>query len=334
MDDFELKLESDNKPKGKLKFKPKDPNADSTPIRVSDPALAAEAPAAPAEAAPAQSGGTQFTPQSTGTQFTVRGSEEPAAVQSGGTQFTPQGGGTQFRPKGAPAAGFGYGNDEEYSDTAKYTGSNKGGYDYGYGQTPSRPASYGNPGGGPGQYGGTGQGQYGGQYGGAPQGQYGGQYGGAPQGQYGGQYGGAPQGQYGGQYGGAPQGQYGGQYGAPYDPDRERLRRQLNEEPVQQHYLGDGNDARAALIMGIISMIAGTVGGLVGMFGGLYCIFLVYVLPIFGIIKAIEVTKRDKKLALAWVALGLNIMALTPGVIAILIAILSAVMRASGGYYY
>ena len=75
-------------------------------------------------------------------------------------------------------------------------------------------------------------------------------------------------------------------------------------------------------------------GGLVGMFGGLYCIFLVYVLPIFGIIKAIEVTKRDKKLALAWVALGLNIMALTPGVIAILIAILSAVMRASGGYYY
>ena len=283
MDDFELKLESDNKPKGKLKFKPKDPNADSTPIRVSDPALAAEAPAAPAEAAPAQ---------------------------SGGTQFTPQGGGTQFRPQGAPAAGFGYGNDEEYSDTAKYTGSNKGGYDYGYGQTPSRPASYGNPGGGPGQYGGTGQGQYGGQYGGAPQGQYG------------------------GQYGGAPQGQYGGQYGAPYDPDRERLRRQLNEEPVQQHYLGDGNDARAALIMGIISMIAGTVGGLVGMFGGLYCIFLVYVLPIFGIIKAIEVTKRDKKLALAWVALGLNIMALTPGVIAILIAILSAVMRASGGYYY
>ena len=309
MDDFELKLESDNKPKGKLKFKPKDPNADSTPIRVSDPALAAEAPAAPAEAAPAQSGGTQFT---------VRGSEEPAAVQSGGTQFTPQGGGTQFRPQGAPAAGFGYGNDEEYSDTAKYTGSNKGGYDYGYGQTPSRPASYGNPGGGPGQYGGTGQGQYGGQYGGAPQGQYGGQYGGAPQGQYGGQYGGAPQ----------------GPYGAPYDPDRERLRRQLNEEPVQQHYLGDGNDARAALIMGIISMIAGTVGGLVGMFGGLYCIFLVYVLPIFGIIKAIEVTKRDKKLALAWVALGLNIMALTPGVIAILIAILSAVMRASGGYYY
>ena len=301
MDDFELKLESDNKPKGKLKFKPKDPNADSTPIRVSDPALAAEAPAAPAEAAPAQSGGTQFT---------VRGSEEPAAGQSGGTQFTPQGGGTQFRPQGAPAAGFGYGNDEEYSDTAKYTGSNKGGYDYGYGQTPSRPASYGNPGGGPGQYGGTGQGQYGGQYGGAPQGQYG------------------------GQYGGAPQGQYGGQYGAPYDPDRERLRRQLNEEPVQQHYLGDGNDARAALIMGIISMIAGTVGGLVGMFGGLYCIFLVYVLPIFGIIKAIEVTKRDKKLALAWVALGLNIMALTPGVIAILIAILSAVMRASGGYYY
>ena len=301
MDDFELKLESDNKPKGKLKFKPKDPNADSTPIRVSDPALAAEAPAAPAEAAPAQSGGTQFT---------VRGSEEPAAVQSGGTQFTPQGGGTQFRPQGAPAAGFGYGNDEEYSDTAKFTGSNKGGYDYGYGQTPSRPASYGNPGGGPGQYGGTGQGQYGGQYGGAPQGQYG------------------------GQYGGAPQGQYGGQYGAPYDPDRERLRRQLNEEPVQQHYLGDGNDARAALIMGIISMIAGTVGGLVGMFGGLYCIFLVYVLPIFGIIKAIEVTKRDKKLALAWVALGLNIMALTPGVIAILIAILSAVMRASGGYYY
>ena len=285
MDDFELKLESDNKPKGKLKFKPKDPNADSTPIRVSDPALAAE---------------------------------EPAAVQSGGTQFTPQGGGTQFRPQGAPAAGFGYGNDEEYSDTAKYTGSNKGGYDYGYGQTPSRPASYGNPGGGPGQYGGTGQGQYGGQYGGAPQGQYGGQYGGAPQGQYGGQYGGAPQ----------------GPYGAPYDPDRERLRRQLNEEPVQQHYLGDGNDARAALIMGIISMIAGTVGGLVGMFGGLYCIFLVYVLPIFGIIKAIEVTKRDKKLALAWVALGLNIMALTPGVIAILIAILSAVMRASGGYYY
>ena len=310
MDDFELKLESDNKPKGKLKFKPKDPNADSTPIRVSDPALAAEAPAAPAEAAPAQSGGTQFTPQSSGTQFTVRGSEESAAVQSGGTQFTPQGGGTQFRPQGAPAAGFGYGNDEEYSDTAKYTGSNKGGYDYGYGQTPSRPASYGNPGGGPGQYGGTGQGQYGGQYGGAPQGQYG------------------------GQYGGAPQGQYGGQYGAPYDPDRERLRRQLNEEPVQQHYLGDGNDARAALIMGIISMIAGTVGGLVGMFGGLYCIFLVYVLPIFGIIKAIEVTKRDKKLALAWVALGLNIMALTPGVIAILIAILSAVMRASGGYYY
>jgi hypothetical protein len=313
MDDFELKLESDNKPKGKLKFKPKDPNADSTPIRVSDPALAAEAPAAPAEAAPAQS---------TGTQFTVRGSEEPAAVQSGGTQFTPQGGGTQFRPQGAPAAGFGYGVDEEYSDTAQYTGSNKGGYDYGYGQTPSRPASYGNPGGGPGQYGGSGQGQYGGQYGGAPQGQYGGQYGGAPQGQYG------------GQYGGAPQGQYGGQYGAPYDPDRERLRRQLNEEPVQQHYLGDGNDARAALIMGIISMIAGTVGGLVGMFGGLYCIFLVYVLPIFGIIKAIEVTKRDKKLALAWVALGLNIMALTPGVIAILIAILSAVMRASGGYYY
>ena len=313
MDDFELKLESDNKPKGKLKFKPKDPNADSTRIRVSDPALAAEAPAAPAEAAPAQSGGTQFT---------VRGSEEPAAVQSGGTQFTPQGGGTQFRPQGAPAAGFGYGNDEEYSDTAKFTGSNKGGYDYGYGQTPSRPTSYGNPGGGPGQYGGTGQGQYGGQYGGAPQGQYGGQYGGAPQGQYG------------GQYGGAPQGQYGGQYGAPYDPDRERLRRQLNEEPVQQHYLGDGNDARAALIMGIISMIAGTVGGLVGMFGGLYCIFLVYVLPIFGIIKAIEVTKRDKKLALAWVALGLNIMALTPGVIAILIAILSAVMRASGGYYY
>lgn len=306
MDDFELKLESDNKPKGKLKFKPKDPNADSTPIRVSDPALAAEAPAAPAEAEPAQSGGTQFTPQSSGTQFTVRGSEEPAAVQSGGTQFTPQGGGTQFRPQGAPAAGFGYGNDEEYSDTAKYMGSNKGGYDYGYGQTPSRPASYGNPGGGPGQYGGTGQGQYGGQYGGAPQGQYGGQYGGAPQ----------------------------GQYGAPYDPDRERLRRQLNEEPVQQHYIGDGNDARAALIMGIISMIAGTVGGLVGMFGGLYCIFLVYVLPIFGIIKAIEVTKRDKKLALAWVALGLNIMALTPGVIAILIAILSAVMRASGGYYY
>ena len=324
MDDFELKLESDNKPKGKLKFKPKDPNADSTPIRVSDPALAAEAPAAPAEAAPAQSGGTQFTPQSTGTQFTVRGSEELSAVQSGGTQFTvrgseelsavqsggtqftPQGGGTQFRPQGAPAAGFGYGNDEEYSDTAKYTGSNKGGYDYGYGQIPSRPASYGNPGGGPGQYGGTGQGQYGGQYGGAPQGQYGGQYGGAPQ----------------------------GQYGAPYDPDRERLRRQLNEEPVQQHYIGDGNDARTALIMGIISMIAGTVGGLVGMFGGLYCIFLVYVLPIFGIVKAIEVTKRDKKLALAWVALGLNIMALTPGVIAILIAILSAVMRASGGYYY
>ena len=71
-------------------------------------------------------------------------------------------------------------------------------------------------------------------------------------------------------------------------------------------------------------MVAGTVGGMIGMLGGMYCSFIVFVLPIFGIVKAASVAKRDKKMALAWVALGINCMALTPAVVAVLILILAS----------
>jgi hypothetical protein len=68
------------------------------------------------------------------------------------------------------------------------------------------------------------------------------------------------------------------------------------------------------------------------MIGGLYCTLLIVVLPIFGLVKASAVIKKDKKIAVAWVALGLNIMALTPVVIAVLILILAAAARGYAGY--
>ena len=71
-------------------------------------------------------------------------------------------------------------------------------------------------------------------------------------------------------------------------------------------------------------MVAGTVGGMIGMLGGMYCSFIVFILPIFGIVKAANVVRRDKKLAIGWVALGINCMALTPAVVAVLILILAS----------
>ena len=352
MEDFSLDLQTDSKPKGKLKFKKSTPDPQSTgtpagnytePVTDAVPEIA-EPVVSDTQFTPQSSGtqftpqgsgtqftpqssGTQFTPQGSGTQFTPQGSGTQFTPQSSGTQFTPQSSGTQFTPQSSgtqftPQGGFrpapSFGNDEEYSDTAKYKGSNDGGYDYGYSKSTSGQSAYG----------GTPQGQYGGQYGGPaarpPQGQYGGQYGG-PAGR-------PPQGQYGGQYGGPGQGQYGGRYGNGYDPDRERLRRQLYDEPVQQHSLEDGNEARTALLFGIISIVASVIGSAIGMIGGLYCTLLIVVLPIFGLVKAAAVIKKDKKIAVAWVALGLNIMALTPVVIAVLILILAAAARGYAGY--
>ena len=132
---FELKLESDNKPKGKPKFKPEGMNA-VTPIRVSDAALAAEAPAAPAGSACAEWRDAVYG----------EGSRRAGCCAEWRNPVY-----TAGRGNTVPAAGR---HLPQVSDTemTKNTpipqsirGSNKGGYDYGYGQTPSRPASYGNP---------------------------------------------------------------------------------------------------------------------------------------------------------------------------------------------
>ena len=103
MDDFSLDLQTEEKPKGKLKFKKSDPNA--APVHATDPLLKEMQPepqSIPQNNEPQfapQSGvhsllhrrGTQFTPQGGGTQFTPRNT---------GAQFAPQGGGTQFTASG------------------------------------------------------------------------------------------------------------------------------------------------------------------------------------------------------------------------------------------
>ena len=360
MDEHDLILNPnpDNKPKEKLRFKPKttEPPAEPAPGSTEPPA-SAETAFTPRdtysqETPPASTGtvftprdsfsGTTFTPRdtysqetppaSTGTVFTPRDSfsettftprdtysqETPPA--STGTVFTPRDSysqetppastGTVFTPRDSAPSGnpggfrpvSGYGNDEEYSDTARYKGSNDGGYDYGYDFGYDKKTAPPN------------------NYGEGNRGQYGGQYVGANQRQYGGQYGGPNQGQYGGQYGGANRGQYGGQYGGPYQRDTYR-------EPVQQHNIEDGNEARLALIMGIVSLIGGTIAGVLGV-GGLYCSFVVFILPFFGLARSIRVIKKDKRMALGYVALGINCMALTPAIIAILILILAGVSYA------
>ena len=321
MEDFNLNLNPnpDNKPKGKLKFKSSsaEPAPEGSPVgsgTITDPVMGSGTfNDAPAETAP--TGGTIFRPKN------MPENNYPAGNNTfppGNNGFPP---GNTYNPGGHFGGAPRFGDDEEYSDTAKYKGSNEGGYDYGYSKKPAPRDNYANrnvqfadPYGAPG----------GGRYGGPNQGPYGG----PNQGPYGGPNPGPYGGPNPGPYGAPNQGPYGGPGNAQYDPVRERMLRERYQEPVQQHYLEDGNDARSALFMGIISMIAGTVVGAIGMIGGLYCTFIVFILPIFGIVKAAGVIKRDKKLALAYVALGLNCMALTPALIAILVLILYGIASA------
>ena len=192
------------------------------------------------------------------------------------------------------------GSDEEYSDTARYKGSNDGGYDYGYdygyipanqpvGESDYKQEAYGphNPD------------LYGAPNPNALNGQNPNMYGGQPPYNC----------QNPNMYGGQNPPPYNGQVKSPFvgAPYRYNYR-----EPKQQQYLEDENNARNSMILGIISLVCGLIGGLASIFYGTILLGAVMICPIIGICLAVRTIQKDKELPLAYVGLVLNCVATLP----------------------